>query len=917
MKTFLRKLAWLTQRDRREADLRAELEFHLEEEAESRETEAVSPTAARFAARRELGNVTRVAEETRAAWGWTLAEQFAQDIRYAWRMMKQNRAFTSLAVLSLALGIGANTAIYSFMDAILLRSLPVSDPKSLALMNWRMKSEKAPSVFHSMSGSTYDGPNGGMEAGIFPYPAFELLHQSTDVFSSFFAYYPARDINLIVGNQAEIIRGEHVSGEYFRGLGVTPAAGRLIGPDDDLEAHCAVAVLSYTASRRRFGNPAGAIGQVVRINNIPFTVIGVTPPEFFGVDPSDLPQVYLPFRANTLLWGEPHKSYADPNFYWVEMMGRLRPGVSFERATALLGPRFQQWVAGTAADDRERANLPALWVREGASGLDVLRRRYSQPLYVLFAMVGLVLLIACANIANLLLARATARRREMAVRLSIGAGRTRVIRQLLTESVMLASIGGALGVLFAIWGVQSLTVLLANGREEFTLHTELNWHVLGVALALSIFTGALFGLAPALQSTKADVMPALKESRSAGRPGRALPVSLSHVLVVSQIAMSLIMLVAAGLFVRTLSNLASIRLGFNPETMLLFSLNAEQAGHKDAERDAFYYDLQKRFASIPGVAGAVMSNSPLLGEGTWATPVAAVSKEKLPDFRTHVLTVGAGYFSTMQIPLIAGRDFNDQDRPGAPAVAIINQTWAKAHFGDRNPIGEHIYFTKKDKRLSNEPLRVIGVSGDIRYGALTGNFPAVVYVPLVQAKCYPPDDVTYALRTHGDPMRYVRSVREIVRQADSHVPVTKFRTQNQSVDSMMNQEIIFARLCTGFALLALVIACIGLYGTMSYTVARRKSEIGIRMALGARRSHVLGMVMRQVLAMAVAGLAVGLPGVYNLTHLVESFLFGVKPHDSLIVLISTALLALAAGLAGYIPAYRAAQIHPIQALRHE
>src|SRR5439155_12457522 len=382
----------------------------------------------------------------------------------------------------------------------------------------------------------------------------------------------------------------------------------------------------------------------------------------------------------------------DQNYYWIEIMARLRPGVSLMQALAVLGPVFHQWVATTAANDREREDLPELLIREGATGLDTLRRQYSQPLFVLLIMVGLILAIACANIANLLLARAAARKREMAVRLSMGAGRFRVVRQLLTASLLLASIGGALGVLFAVWGIRFLTVLLANGRENFTLHPDLNWHVLGAAVALSMITGLLFGLAPALQSTRVDVMPALKATR-AGQPSSQHSfrrAGLSRVLVVSQIAISLLMLVAAGLFVRTLSNLQSIQLGFNREDLLLFQMNARQAGHQDPEIIAFYSDLQKRFSAIPGVRSASVSHSPLLGEGSWQGDVVPVGMQPKPGVTTHILMTGTEFFTTMQIPVLLGRAIDERDRPGSPAAAVVNEAYVKTNFGDRNPLGERI-----------------------------------------------------------------------------------------------------------------------------------------------------------------------------------------------------------------------------------
>ena len=443
---------------------------------------------------------------------------------------------------------------------------------------------------------------------------------------------------------------------------------------------------------------------------MPFTVIGVAPPEFFGVDPAAAPDLYLPLHTNLLVDGaRAARMYPDGNFYWIEMMGRLRPGVSMAQAQAALAPRFHQWVAATATTDGERAKLPALMLNPGAAGLGSLRRQYSKPLYVLLTMVGLILAIACANIANLLLARAAARRREMAVRLSLGAGRFRVVRQLLTESVMLASLGGALGVLFAIWGVRSLTLLLSNGQENFTLHAELNWNVLGVTAALSVVCGLLFGLAPAIQSTRPDVMPALKNGRGGGPRRRA-----QHVLVVAQIAISFLILVAAGLFVRTLNNLHSVQLGYARENILLFSLNARQAGHRDPEIATFYADLRKRFESIPGVSSATLSQSSIINAGFVGPAIRGPMKigaVTIEDAR--VLAAGPRFLTTMQIPILAGREIDDRDQPGSRPVAVISEELARTYFGNENPVGRRI--TLPDEKRD---LEIVGVSANLRYGGL-------------------------------------------------------------------------------------------------------------------------------------------------------------------------------------------------------
>jgi len=552
-------------------------------------------------------------------------------------------------------------------------------------------------------------------------------------------------------------------------------------------------------------------------------------------------------------------------------------------------------------------------VKEGAAGLDSLRRQYSKLLFVLLALVGLILALACANVANLLLARGAARRREMALRLSLGAGRFRVVRQLLTESVLLALSGGALGALFAVWGIRFLTLLLANGRTTFTLHAQLNWHVLGAAAAVSLLAGVLFGLAPAMQSTRVDVIPALKETR-AGQTGARHSFwrfSLSDVLVAGQIAISLLMLVAAGIFVKTLSNLQSVELGFNRENVLLFELNARQAGHKAPEISAFYGDLRKRLSEIPGVRNVSFSNRFLITAG-YGHPVSVPGAPSNPANR--LLAVGPAFFTTMQIPILAGREIQESDRRGSPAVAVINERFAKANFGGRNPLGQHLTLWKGKEAARD--MEVIGVSKDARYGGLKREIPPVAYIAYDQG--YPePDRMVYELRTAGDPLTYVNSVREIVHQADSRVPVAKLKTQVADIDETINQEIVFARLCTGFAILGLTIACVGLYGTVAYNVARRTGEIGIRMALGAQRSAMVWMILRNVLVLAAVGLAISVPAALATSKLVESFVFGMKPNDPMALTLAVVILLAAALLAGYAPARRASRIDPMIAVRHE
>ena len=468
--------------------------------------------------------------------------------------------------------------------------------------------------------------------------------------------------------------------------------------------------------------------------------------------------------------------------------------------------------------------------------------------------------------------------------------------------------------------------MLAAGSENFPLHPELNLRVLAAAFALTLITGVLFGLAPALQATRVDPMPVLKESRTGGPDSRTRRFNLSWVLVVSQIAISVVLLVGAGLFVRTLSNLKSVEMGFQKQNLLLFKLNARQAGHRDAELFSFYADLEKRFASIPGVRAAAIANSPLIGDGAWGWPVLPVGKVKpenapsghgsgMLDSATRVLAAGPGFFKTLQIPLLAGREFNESDRAGAAPVVMVNEAWVKVNLEGRNPVGQRV--VSYGMGTKPQELEIVGLVKNARYDDLTGRFPAIAYLPVAQSSVVTAAEMTFFLRTAGDPLADSRAVREIVRQADARIPVTGLSTQTAQIEDEMTAQILFARLCSAFAMLALAIACVGLYGTVSYSVARRTGEIGIRMALGAQRTSVVGMVLRQVLALAAVGLLVGVPAAFGMAKLVASLLYGTKPYDALPLGGTVAILLAAAILAGYAPARRASRIDPMVALRHE
>jgi predicted permease len=907
MKEFLRRIWFYMHRAELERELEEEMRHHLALRAEDR--------GSVDAARRQFGNITALREESRAVWTWTILEQLKQDVRYGVRTMAANRVFSVMAALSLALGIGANTAIYSFMDAILLRSLPVKNPGELVVLNWQ--SHGRPSVIHGHSGSKYR-LNGGSVSPNFPFASFENLRAKPEPLSTLFAYATAWETNVVAEGQAELDEVQLVSGGFYDGLGLAPAAGRLIGDEDDRSGAPPVAVISYRFWQHQFAGNSAALGRTILLNNIPFTVIGVTPPEFFGVDPAVETRVYAPLHFIARLSPNPaeeeRRKFLDPNNYWVEMMGRLRPGANLAQAQATLAPQFQEFVESTAATAKEKVDLPRLWVREATGGLDSLRRRYSKPLFILWAMTGLILIIACANIANLLLARCTARRRELAVRLSLGAGRIRVVRQLVTESVLLSLSGGILGVLVAIWGIRSITWLIANGQQDFTLHASLNWGVLGFTLALALVTGIVFGLAPAIRSTRVDLTPALKAARGDERlVRRRLGMNLSHALVIVQIAISLLLVVAAGLFGRTLSNLQSVQLGFNRENILLFSLNARQAGYKGATLAQFYSGLLDAFGRLPGVRSAALSQYPL-ATGSINTKYLVIPGRPVtgPQPDTAYVPVDPSFLSTLQIPIVMGRGLAPRDL-SSPRVAVVTEQFARKYFPGENPVGQRVGLG-----LNNPAdIEIVGIAKTTLYNSVKeSDTPPVMYIPFTQ-NLNELGRAHFELRTAGDPLPLVNAVRRVVHDANASIPVSEVNTMAAQIDRTYSQERTFAYLCTSFATLALAIACVGLYGTVAYGVARRTNEIGIRMALGAARRKIVWMVLGEVLALSAVGLAIGLGLAWAASRSVESFLFGVKPGDAWSLVVSVLLLAGVAVAAGYAPAWKAARIDPMAALRHE
>ena len=893
-------------------ELTDELRFHLEKLLEEKVGQGMSLEEARYAALQELGGVEQIKEECRDMRRVSVIENLIQDLRYGLRMLAKNPGFTAVVVLSLALGIGANTAIFSLIDAVMLKMLPVSHPEQLVQLDW-LSAEWPDAVLDDLEGSTFrEGTANAVTSGSFSYAAYRALRDGNHVFSDTFAV-AANDIllNVGVGGRAESANGRAVSGNYLTGLGVSPALGRTILPSDDAETAAPVAVLSYDFWNRRFGRDPSVLGKTIVLDAMPFTVVGVTPPEFFGLEPGSPPDISVALSLYWKLYRLPALSN-DSRTWWILIDGRLKPGATEAQARAELSVLFNQYVTA-AGSTKSNAVFPVLVTHPASQGLDTLRRKFSKPLWILTALVGLVLLIGCANVAGLLLARSTARQKEMAVRLSLGAGRRRLIRQLLTECILLAIAGGAAGLLIALWADRLLLALISSGRDPISLTVHLDLRVLAFTAGLSLLTGLLFGLAPAVRATHVNLTSALKDSAtSLGRAGHGM--RPGKVLVTAQIAISLLLLVGAGLFVRTLRKLETTDIGFNRENLLLFDIQPGLNGYEGARLGNLYKELQQRITAIPGVRSASLSQHTLIGAGSSSSSMSIAgytAPGKRVDVRRNL--VGPHFFETLGIPLVLGRAIDERDDESTAKIAVVNQKAVHDFFHGDNPIGWQIDFGRAHHPREME---IVGVVGDAKDNELRTDAPPTVYIP------YPQDlreatFMSYEVRGGGDPDALVAAIRREAQAVDKDLPLLHIVTETEQIEKTVFLERLFARLTSLFAGLGLGLACVGLYGIMAYAVARRTKEIGVRVALGAQQRDILGMVMRETLLLIAIGTAIGLVGSVAATRLVSSFLFGLEPTDPVTIAAATLIMAAVVGLAGYLPARRAANVDPMVALRYE
>src|SRR5262245_44184210 len=828
-----------------------------------------------------------------------LEDEMFQDLRYGFRMLLSNKMFTLVATLSLALGIGANTAIFSLINTLMLRMLPVKEPQELALF----------SVVRG-KGTLYS----------INYPFYEMVRDHNQSFTGVIAGSGVARARLMVnepgaGGAVETAQQQRVSGNFFSTLGVGAVVGRTFTEADDNPASAQpAAVISYEFWKRRFGLDPGVIGRKVTINDTPLVIVGVTPSGFSGFEVGARPDLWWPIRV----MNDPGLSRRTS--VWLRVMGRLRPGASVTQAQAELDVIFKQHFGESIAAPAGRRGPASFYgngVRlETGGGGYTLRNKFRQPLLILMTTVALVLLIACVNVANLLLSRAATRRKEIAVRLAVGAGRFRLIRQLLTESLLLAMNGGVAGLFFARFCARALIAYLPE-QTRGALDVSPDARVLGFTLAISVLTGLLFGLAPAWQATRVNLTASLKDQTgaSAGRSRLAL----NKLLVVTQVALSLFLLIGAGLFVRSLRNLKSLDTGFDYENIVQFSIDPG-GGYNLAQGANLHKQMLSRLEALPGARSATLSNTGLLSPYGTITAVTipgdARRAEEYP--RCWVIKVGPRFFETMKMPILAGREFGPQDErpapPGnqsaanAPLHAVINQTMARYFFGDENPVG---------KRLNDEgqELEIIGVAKGAKYTTLREPAPHTYYRYYFEQPT--PSNITLQLRTGGDPIDYAATIQRLVREIDPQLQVVGFRTMTDVVNESLMQERFIAQTASAFSLFALLLACVGLYGVMSYAVARRTNEIGIRIALGALPADVVRMVMWEVILLVAVGMGVGLAAAVATTRLVGALLFGLTPTDPLTIALATLLMIVVAALAGYLPARRASRIDPMVALRYE
>jgi predicted permease len=905
MRELLRRFQMLLQRRRFQSELDEEMSLHLELREQANVKSGHSITTAHREAYLRFGNPTVIRERSLTAWGWSWLESLTQDVGYGIRSLFRSPAITFVALLSLALGIGANTAIFSFMDAIMLRSLPVKDPGQLVLLG----------------NGTWNGISDGFAVTeLYSYPFFRQMQQRNSVFSDTAAVFSIT--NRLYGfldhrDTAEPMYVKLVSGSYFPSLGVEPQLGRTLNEaDDSSEGDHPVVVLSNAYWKRAMSSDPNVLNRSLRLGDTTYTIVGVAPPDFFGTSVGEAPDMWAPL---SMIKSVPpgFGGYKDNFSESLYLIGRLKPGVLPQQAATNVNLIYQQILRGFPDSKLNQENLDklahaAVPLTPISNGLSGLRRQFSQPLRILMGVVALVLLIACANIANLLLARSTARARELAVRHALGATRIRIVRQLLTESLVLALAGGALGIAFAAVAIRLLLRMVSDsfsGSEH--LDVSLNLRLLAFSFAVTVFTAVLFGTLPALRTTRPDLVVSLRDGRGAST-GTARN-SLAKALVISQVALSLVLLIGAILFLLSLVNLNNVNPGFAKEGVLRLQIDSPSTGYKstDPRMTALYQEIEQRVAALPFVKAASFSSF-VFDEGSWNGYIVVPGMPVNHDLDVKHNIIGNGYFDSMQIPLVAGRHFGPQDTSTSQHVAIISEHIAKTLFpAGASPIG-HSYSIGSGN--PDNVVEVVGIAKDVKFQSLQEDIVDIDYVPYTQ---HPTGYGDFEVRYTGDFNNVATAVQQTIHSIHRTLPIMNVMTMEQQISRSIVEQRVVAQLSAFFGMLAVFLSAIGIYGLMSYTVSRRTNEIGIRMALGAERSTVRRMVMREIFLLVGSGLAIGIPITLMAHRAVASMLFGMKGANlGSLALAVSGLLAVAI-LAGYLPARRASRVNPMDALRCE
>ena len=900
-------LATLLSRTRVERDLDEELRFHLEARADDLVARGLSRADAERQARLDFGPLDGYKDDCREARGLRLFDEVAGDLRFAVRSLRHTPGVTAVAVLSLALGIGANTAMFSLVNAVVLKTLPVQDPSRLVLLKWTAK-DFPERYIDSVEGNFEGDRASGVESSAFSSAAFEAVPRAR-AFSHVLAFAGTSPANVGVAGHAGSGELLGVSGNYFDALGVAPAVGRTLHPTDDGSGETTAVVASWAFWQGMLGSATP--GTVLVVNGTPMTLVGVAPAGFAGLQPGQSPDLFVPLHAYTDHYRRAFNyDLRDPRVWWLNIVGRLRPGVDAAEAAGEVSSLFRGAV-GIDAGAQKDPLAPRLAVVAASRGLDDLRHEYSTVLTLLMAMVGVVLLVACANVASLLFARAAARQRDIAVRLSLGASRQRIVRQLLTESLVLGLAGGLVGLLAGAWVSDTATQALASGSSTpLAVRAGVDGTVLLFTLLVSIASAVVFGVVPALRATRGDLGQSLTRRTDAGLVGvRSL--RSGKLLVGAQVALCLVLLVGAGLLRGSLARLQAVNLGFDPSGLVVLRVQPGLNAYGSARLTTYYADLTRAVSSAPGVRAVALSQHGLIGEG-WSQGMAEITGISQPVKKARFWRhwVSASFFGTIGVPLLEGRLLSDADGPTAPHAVVVNQRFVREYFHGEDPIGR----TFRDGRWT---ATIVGVVGDTKYGSLRDEAPPTAFMPYLQYVRDMPASMVLEARVAGDAEAGLASLRRAVLSVDATVPPVRVGTEVGAIERALFTERALALSSTAFGFLALLLAAVGLFGTLSYAVARRTGEIGVRMALGAQRPAVVGMVLRETLLITALGLLAGLPLAWMGGRLMARQLFGVSPHDPTTLVGVLGVILVVALAAGALPAARASRVDPMTALRDE